>query len=143
MWSPRQPALHELRLELGQDDWNQRIGLRHITTRDEQLVLNGRPIRLWGVNCHHTRPQTGSAISDQSQMLQTAWQATMQGPRPLAGFAVWQFCDARTSTEPRMMLGRPRGFNNKGIVDDQRVPKLAYDTLQRDYQAMSAAEAGR
>jgi beta-glucuronidase len=66
----------------------------------------------------------------------------MQGPRPLAGFTVWQFCDVRTSTEPRMMMGRPRGHNNKGLVDEHRVPKLSYDMLQAEYRAM-AAEQGR
>jgi beta-glucuronidase len=339
-WSPQQPVLHELRLELGDDDWIQRVGLRDIRARDEQLLLNGKPVRLWGVNYHHIHPQSGSAISDQTlladlqlirdmgcnfvrmahyppdaraldlcdelgllvwaeglgwglrdvelqhpdlsaaalthldalasavtghpsviiagyfnecgsesagsrdmyqrmagrlrtllpdclisyatnkpmtdncldlvdvvalntypgwyhgslatmeanlrdelaalrarpgaagkpvmiseigaeglrghrdwhdqrwseryqaQMLLTAWRTTMQGPRPLAGFTVWQFCDVRTSTEPRMMMGRPRGHNNKGLVDEHRVPKLSYDMLQAEYRAM-AAEQGR
>lgn len=79
----------------------------------------------------------------QVRMLQRAWQVAMHGSRPLSGFVVWQFCDTRTSTEPRMMMGRPRGFNNKGVVDDQRVPKLAYDMLQRKYHSLAASEHGR
>ena len=41
------------------------------------------------------------------------------------GLALWQFCDCRTYGSGRA-LTRPRGFNNKGIVDEYRRPKAAY-----------------
>lgn len=80
----------------------------------------------------------------QAQMLETAFHTVFNLPLPVAGFAVWQFSDFRTSTVPRMMLMRPRGHNNKGIVDQHRVPKLAYDKLKALYHhaRTSAGEGG-
>ncbi len=45
------------------------------------------------------------------------------------GLAIWQFCDIRTSEDKA--IGRPRAFNNKGIVDEYRRPKLAFDAVKR------------
>ena len=50
------------------------------------------------------------------------------GNRRIAGLALWQYCDCRTYGSSRA-LTRPRGFNNKGIVDEYRRPKLAYATI--------------
>lgn len=47
----------------------------------------------------------------------------------ISGGCVWQFCDTRSAPE-RMLAGRGRGWNTKGIVDAQRNPKLAYYLLQ-------------
>jgi beta-glucuronidase len=49
----------------------------------------------------------------------------------LCGLALWQFCDCRASAQTQRILGRPRGFNNKGIVDEWRRPKRAYDAVKR------------
>ncbi|MFB6119964.1 MAG: glycoside hydrolase family 2 protein [Halobacteriaceae archaeon] len=46
----------------------------------------------------------------------------------VAGFAVWQFCDTWTTTE--RFAGRPKGKNNKGLVDEYRRPKEAYQRLR-------------
>lgn len=43
----------------------------------------------------------------------------------LAGFFIWQYCDTRSDSQPRA-LGRPRSYNNKGLLDEYRRPKLAY-----------------
>jgi len=52
------------------------------------------------------------------------------------GLAIWQFCDVKSSRGLPSILGRPRGFNNKGIVDEYRRPKLAYDVVRRLYQSL-------
>jgi beta-glucuronidase len=31
------------------------------------------------------------------------------------------------------ILGRPRGFNNKGVVDEYRRPKLAYEVVRHRF----------
>ena len=49
----------------------------------------------------------------------------------LVGVYIWQFCDCRVSEE--WFSGRPRTMNNKGIVDEYRRPKLAYDIVKRIY----------
>lgn len=46
------------------------------------------------------------------------------------GLAVWQFCDGRTYANS-MALKRPRSFNNKGLYDEYRRPKLAADVVAR------------
>jgi beta-glucuronidase len=54
----------------------------------------------------------------------------------IAGVALWQFCDCRTYRGAGA-LGRPRAFNNKGVVDEYRRPKLAFETVKeifRSYQ---------
>ncbi|MBD3242005.1 MAG: beta-glucuronidase [Chitinivibrionales bacterium] len=47
----------------------------------------------------------------------------------LSGSLVWQFCDVRVT---RGWWGRrPRTMNNKGVVDEYRRPKLAYDIVRK------------
>jgi beta-glucuronidase len=46
------------------------------------------------------------------------------------GLAIWQYCDVRASEQARRALGRPRAFNNKGLVDEYRRPKQAYDVVK-------------
>ncbi|MFW6292479.1 MAG: glycoside hydrolase family 2 protein [Spirochaetota bacterium] len=52
-----------------------------------------------------------------------------RGRADVMGLALWQFCDCRTYGSSRA-LGRPRGFNNKGIVDEYRRPKQAYELVR-------------
>ena len=53
------------------------------------------------------------------------------------GLAVWLYNDFRTTEEVRRLLGRPRGFNDKGVVDEYRRPKLAYGTIRRRFLALA------
>jgi beta-glucuronidase len=48
----------------------------------------------------------------------------------MSGGYIWQFADIRTEQDN---LGRPRGFNNKGILDEYRRPKRAYRTVRKIY----------
>lgn len=47
----------------------------------------------------------------------------------LSGIFIWQFADCRVTEEEWYGL-RPRTYNNKGIVDEYRRPKLAYDVVK-------------
>ena len=49
------------------------------------------------------------------------------------GLAIWQFCDGRTKNGG-YALGRPRAFNNKGLLDEYRRPKMAYDIVRKAFQ---------
>jgi beta-glucuronidase len=49
----------------------------------------------------------------------------------IQGFYIWQFCDTRTALPSRTSIGRPRTFNNKGLVDEHRKPKYAYYTVKK------------
>lgn len=61
----------------------------------------------------------------QEKLLQKTIKA-LTASKAVQGFYIWQFCDIRTSLISKVCLGRPRGFNNKGIVDEHRNPKRAY-----------------
>lgn len=50
-----------------------------------------------------------------------------------SGLYIWQFCDCRVCNE--CFSGRPRTMNNKGIVDEYRRPKLAYETVKKLYHS--------
>ena len=41
-----------------------------------------------------------------------------------AGICLWQFCN--TPVDNSKILGRPRGYNNKGLLDEYRIPKAAW-----------------
>jgi beta-glucuronidase len=58
----------------------------------------------------------------------------------ISGGCVWQFCDTRSAPE-RVLAGRLRGWNGKGILDAYRNPKLAFYRLQQVFRSMSASTA--
>lgn len=64
----------------------------------------------------------------QADILAVQWEAVLSDARGSGGF-VWQFCDVRVSEE--WFQGRPRCMNNKGVVDEHRRPKLAYEVVKR------------
>lgn len=45
------------------------------------------------------------------------------------GLAIWQFCDARSYVWNPKHTQRPRGFNNKGVVNEYRQPKAAWNAV--------------
>lgn len=47
-----------------------------------------------------------------------------------AGISIWHFSDARSFVTGPEIMGRARGFNNKGVMDEYRRPKLAWYTLK-------------
>lgn len=48
------------------------------------------------------------------------------------GVYIWQFCDIRISEE--WFGGRPRTMNNKGVVDEFRRPKMAYNVVKKIFK---------
>ena len=50
-----------------------------------------------------------------------------------SGLALWHFADAKTYSATAGVMGRPRGFNNKGTLDEYRRPKLAYDRVKEEF----------
>lgn len=51
----------------------------------------------------------------------------------ITGVFIWQFADCRVTEEGEWFATRARCHNNKGIVDEYRRPKLAYDTVKDMY----------
>lgn len=67
-WTPERPYLYTLITELQINNRpvqtiRQRIGIREIQVRGNQLFLNDKPIKLRGVNRHETHPYEGRSLS--------------------------------------------------------------------------------
>ena len=65
LWEPRNPKLYQTRVTTGNDQVEDEIGFRTIEVKGNELMLNGQPIFLKGVNFHEEIPQRlGRAYSD-------------------------------------------------------------------------------
>jgi hypothetical protein len=67
-WSAEVPRLYDLEVVVGSDGgpaqtYRRRIGFRRVETRGNQLLVNGAPIRIRGVNRHDSRILKGRALS--------------------------------------------------------------------------------
>jgi beta-galactosidase/beta-glucuronidase len=70
-WTAETPNLYRVQLELTNkkgkliDSVEENIGLREIETRNGKLLVNGRPIRLFGAARHDLWPPTGRVVPDE------------------------------------------------------------------------------
>lgn len=69
LWTAETPSLYRLELKLEHDgrvieQVEQDVGLRQVAVVGGVLTLNGRPIKLRGVNHHDLDPDTGRTLSD-------------------------------------------------------------------------------
>jgi len=65
LWSPQNPKLYKVLIEAGQDKLSDDIGFRDIRVDGTEILLNGKPIFLKGVNAHAEAPyRTGRVDSD-------------------------------------------------------------------------------
>lgn len=62
LWDNASPNLYLLRLQAGEDDLCDRLGFRTIEVKDAQILINGRPVLLKGVNRHEEHPEWGFAF---------------------------------------------------------------------------------
>ena len=73
LWSAEKPNLYNLELKLAADGKtvetiNTKIGFRESEIRHGQLLVNGKPIYIKGVNRHEHDPHTGHVISEESMV---------------------------------------------------------------------------
>ena len=65
LWSPETPKLYKVQIEAGQDKLTDDIGFRDIHVEGTEILLNGKPVFLRGVNAHAEAPyRTGRVDSD-------------------------------------------------------------------------------
>ena len=69
LWSAESPSLYALELELRDGDQvveriQERVGIRQVTIEDGVLKLNGRPIKLHGVDHHDIWPEEGRVATE-------------------------------------------------------------------------------
>lgn len=54
----------------------------------------------------------------------------------ITGVFIWQFADCRVTEEGEWFATRARCHNNKGIVDEYRRPKMAYDVVKELFERL-------
>ena len=68
----------------------------------------------------------------QATLLDESLEVYMTDER-ISGVFVWQFADCRVTPEDGWFATRARCHNNKGVVDEYRRPKMAYDTVKNKF----------
>jgi len=63
-WSPASPHLHDIAARFGADAVTDRVGLRTIEVRGEQIVLNGAPVYLRGICVHEDDAVLGKTTTE-------------------------------------------------------------------------------
>lgn len=61
--------------------------------------------------------------------------ALLAGDPGISGAFIWQFCDTLSADYTDRSLLRPRGYNNKGIVNEYRKPKKAFRAAMEIYKS--------
>lgn len=81
-----------------------------------------------GIPGYHAYGNPKWSEERQAEILDAQLRAVL-AHKETVGLFIWQFCDGRISEE--CFYGRPRTMNNKGVVDEYRRKKLAYDTIKK------------
>ena len=69
-WSAESPTRYRVDVELLDPEGrvlertHQLIGFRHVEVRDRQLLVNGQPVWIFGVNRHDHHPERGKAVTE-------------------------------------------------------------------------------
>ena len=77
LWTAETPSLYQLDVALSANgavlqSITERVGLRQIEVRDGVLTLNGRPLKLRGINRHELFPDVGRALSEEQMLADIA-----------------------------------------------------------------------
>ncbi|MCD0447021.1 hypothetical protein LO763_25725 [Glycomyces sp. A-F 0318] len=80
--------------------------------------------------------QTGSLWTEdyQTALLTTVIDHLLEGQDRISGLGIWVLGDFATTQHREMALKRPRGVNDKGLVDEYRRPKQAYRAVRERFR---------
>ncbi len=98
LWNPENSYLYTMVLETEEEVITDRIGIREISVKDAVLYVNGRMVKLKGVNRHDSDPVTGFVIGaeqmkkDLQMMKENNFNAVRTSHYPNAPY-FYQFCD--------------------------------------------------
>jgi beta-glucuronidase len=74
LWSPEAPKLYKVEVTLASDQVSENIGFRSIEVRGEDILLNGNPVFLRGINLHEESPvHAGRAWSVDDARILLSW----------------------------------------------------------------------
>ena len=63
LWSAETPHLYTLHVTAGEDEVSCQVGFRTVEIADRRLLLNGKPLRICGVNRHDHDDRRGRAVT--------------------------------------------------------------------------------
>lgn len=63
LWSAETPFLYDMRIEACGETVYERVGIRTVAIKNGLFLLNGKPIKFYGVNRHDFHPDKGCAVS--------------------------------------------------------------------------------
>ena len=64
LWSAEKPNLYSYRIELGDEEFNNHLGVKRVECVGEVFKINGKNVKLRGVNRHGHHPVTGRYVDD-------------------------------------------------------------------------------
>jgi beta-glucuronidase len=74
LWSPENPKLYRVVISSGMDKTEDEIGFRSVETRGTQILLNGKPIFLRGIDMHEEAPfRDGRIVSVDEDRTLLGW----------------------------------------------------------------------
>lgn len=74
LWTPDIPKLYKIKVSCETDTLSDEIGFRTIETKGTDILLNGKPVFLKGVNFHEEMPQRkGRAYSEADALVLLTW----------------------------------------------------------------------
>lgn len=68
LWQAEKPYLYHLIIEAERECIGEQIGIRECKIKDNVFLLNGKPIKLKGVNRHDFSPYTGAVVSKEEML---------------------------------------------------------------------------
>ena len=83
--------------------------------------------------CHSEAPHVPWSEEFQEEYISLVVKSVVDNPN-WNGVILWMYCNANTFTKTVYKTGRPRGYNNKGLLDEYRRPKMAWKTLKNIIQ---------
>ncbi len=68
LWDINSPDLYEILIKIGKDEFNTRVGFREFKFTERGFFLNGKHIKLVGLNRHQSFPYVGYAMPKRAQV---------------------------------------------------------------------------
>ncbi|MFD2941642.1 glycoside hydrolase family 2 protein [Flavobacterium notoginsengisoli] len=72
-WSPENPKLYDVTVDFNGKKLNDKIGFRTIETKEDKILLNGKPVFLRGISIHEENAKGGRANSQEDALRLLNW----------------------------------------------------------------------
>ena len=144
LWDLENPALYNFSITIDDDDVIDRIGFRKLEARDAKIFLNGKPLKLKGVNRHEDHPDWGFALPQKLmqydiEILKDLGCNTVRGSHMPYDEAFIDMCDERGilvwSQIPANWI--PPDMMEKNPVVRARIMSMLEEMVDRDFHKPS------